>query len=294
MKRFLVLLIPLVWSSLACAVSVGGGTTDSSGPCPDADLPCVVFLAPTVGDTYALGVPILLHAQAQDSGTGIAKIEFYDNFEAVIGSVAASNPQGDPTLNAIVAWDAPSAQTHFVYVQAFRADGTASPRKEISVQVVQPPAGVTLPSPAAPNAAVTPTTEGTSSNQTGAANAQNAESSSAALSAPSPEAALSTGQGGGEVLTESSATESADQAVTTTTLTAVVAVSVANVRVSPDLQADIASSPVVAGTNLELVFRSPDNQWAAIALAGGGYGWIFIPNTLTVNGDLTTLPTATP
>jgi hypothetical protein len=292
MKRsFLVLLIPLLLSSLACALAVNNTASGPIGPCPEPDAPCVLFLAPNTGDTYALGTPILLHAQAQDSSAGVARIEFYDNFEALIGTVNASNPQGDALLSAIVTWQPPSAQTHFVYVQAFRADGSPSPRQEISVTVVQPPAGVSIPTPAGP--APSPTPEGTS-------NQSAPQAQAAIVSPPTPQTALSAGQGGAEAATVEESSSAATEESSTpadaapTSLTAVVAVNLANVRVSPSLSASMAANPVTAGMELDLVFRSPDNQWAAITLPTGGYGWIFVPNTLTVNGDLTTLPTATP
>jgi hypothetical protein len=85
----------------------------------------VVWLAPKTGNRYAQGTPIQLYALARDLGTGVAKIEFYDNFDQIIATVTAPNPQGVPELSGIVTWTPTQPQLTFVRVRAFRADGTA-------------------------------------------------------------------------------------------------------------------------------------------------------------------------
>ena len=148
MKIWLRLLIPILLTTLACSLAVDDGSQGATTrPIVGEDRPAVIFLAPVQGNRYALGTEVLLYAEASDLGAGVARVEFYDNFDGVIGSVAALNPNGDPTLSAIVAWTPPNAQTHFIRVKAIRADGTESTQRETSIEVVES-TGQPVPAPA--------------------------------------------------------------------------------------------------------------------------------------------------
>lgn len=263
MKHWLRLLIPLIVAALACNLAVDDGSLDEEArPIVGAERPAIVLLAPVQGNRYALGTEILLHAEVSDLGAGVVRVEFYDNFDGVIGTVAALNPNGDPALTAIVSWTPPSAQTHFIRVQAFRADGTESTRQEVSVEVVDS-AGV--PNPAPPQ-----------------------QSQDAPTSSPAEQGAIDSSQDT-QPLQEATAAEAPTEPITNASLTAVVNVEVLNVRVAPDISADIARAALTNGTQIELVGRSADNLWFATPIASGGVGWVF-GDPLNIQGDPSTLP----
>jgi hypothetical protein len=182
-------------------------------------------------------------------------VEFYDNFDGVIATVAANNPDGDPTLTAIVPWIPPNAQTHFIRVQAFRADGTESSRDEISIDVVDV-AGA--PSPQQ--------TEDAASQQ-GAVDAPTQPAQEAATAADAPPV----------------------QNTTNTSLTATVNVEALNVRVAPNINASIATTALTSGSQIQLVGRSADNLWFATPIEGGGVGWVF-GQPLDIQGEASSLP----
>jgi hypothetical protein len=246
-----------MFAALACTLAVDDGSQGSARrPVVGAERPAVILLAPAQGNRYALGTEVLLYAEASDLGAGVAKVEFYDNFDGVIGTVNASNPNGDPTLSAIVPWTPPNAQTHFIRVQAFRADGTDSTREEVSIDVVEAP--------------------GASSN---APQQQSQAAPDAAETQPVQEAAT--------------AAEAPTQPVTNASLPATVNVQALNVRVAPDINAGIAATALNNGTQIQVVGRSTDNLWFATPISGGGVGWVF-SNGLTVQGDSSTLPLVAP
>jgi hypothetical protein len=220
----------------------------------------VILLAPGQGNRYAQGTEVLLYAEASDLGAGVAKVEFYDNFDGVIGTVNASNPNGDPTLSAIVPWTPPSAQTHFIRVRAFRADGTDSTQQEVSIDVVE---------------------------------AQGASSSAPQQQSQAAPDAAETTQATQPVQEAATAAEAPTQPVTNASLPATVNVQALNVRVAPDINAGIAATALNSGTQIQVVGRSTDNLWFATPISGGGVGWVF-SNGLTVQGDSSTLPLVAP
>jgi len=256
-KNWLRLTSLLMLAALACSLSATGSGEADTRPVVSEDRPAVVLLAPQSGERYAQGTTVLLHAQARDLGNGIAKIEFYDNFEAVISTVNASNPQGDPTLTALVEWQPPSAQRHFVRVKAFRADGSESQVQEVSIEVVEAAA----PAVQLNAAPVEPVAE-----EAPAQPEQESEPAAQSQDEPAQEAP--------------------------STLQAVVVLDVVNVRVAPDVTAQIAQTPLTGGTTITLVGRSADNLWFATPLASGSVGWVF-GDTLTIQGDGAALPLVT-
>ena len=256
MKNWLRLLFPILLATLACSLAVDDGTQGGARrPVVGAERPAVVLLAPAQGNRYALGTRVLLYAEASDLGAGVARVEFYDNFDGVIATVAASNPNGDPTVTAIVPWTPPSAQRHFIRVQAFRADGTESSRQETFIEVVDV-AGA--PSPQQ--------TEDATSIQ-GAIDTPTQTVPEAATAADAPPA----------------------QNTTSTRLTATVNVEALNVRTAPDINASIVSAALTNGAQIELVGRSADNLWYATPIESGGVGWVF-GQPLQINGDPSSLP----
>ena len=258
LKNWLRLLIPILMATLACSLAVDDGTQNGARrPVVGAERPAVVLLAPASGNRYALGTRVMLYAEASDLGAGVARVEFYDNFDEVIATVAASNPNGDPTVTAIVPWTPPSAQRHFIRVQAFRADGTESSREETFIEVVDV-AGAPVPQQ----------TEDATSQQGAVQPAQTTQpAQEAATAADAPPA----------------------QNATNTTLTATVNVEALNVRVAPDINASIATPAITSGVRIELVGRSADNLWYATPIEGGGVGWVF-GQPLQIDGDPSTLP----
>ena len=255
----------IILTSLACSLSVGDAPAMVNDPqALNEDRPSVLLLSPAQGNRYAVGTEIFLHAEAADLGAGVAKIEFYDNFDEVIGLVNAINPDGDPRLTAIVPWQIPSeAQTHFVKARAFRVDGTQSGLEEVAIEAVipdplqQPPTQTPSPVPS-----ITPS--------------------------PDPNA------GANPVATEPPSDNGESAAPITTTLAATVNVDAVNVRVAPATNAQIAAPPLQNGTTIELVGRSEDSTWVTYLLPSGNAAWVFAAQ-LDINGAPSTLPlVATP
>jgi hypothetical protein len=104
--------------------------------------PLVLLLAPVNGSTYAEGTQVGLHAIAQDSLTGVSRIEFRVN-DIAIGDVPADDPGGQPSLEAQFAWTATGKQGHLITVEAFRADGSSLGLNEVAVTVTGKPSAQT-------------------------------------------------------------------------------------------------------------------------------------------------------
>lgn len=268
MKNWAWLLIPLLLTSFACSVAARDSQANQdTRPIVEENQLRIVFLAPASGSRFALGAWVLLYAEALDTGAGVAKIEFYDSFDAVIGTVEATNPQGDRRLTALFPWQPTTVQIHLIKAKAFRADGTPSNTAEVTIEVALSQSGTQLPPPAQPTSDLT---------QTPPASPQAAVTQDAAAAQPTAPAA---GAGGGE----------APQVPVT--LQAVVSAEALNVRVAPNTTAAIAASALTTGTRIQLVGRSQDGLWYATPLAAGGVGWVFA-EALTVEGDPATLPLA--
>jgi hypothetical protein len=258
MKNLFRILIPILLASVACSLAVSTPDKPSDNrPVIREDRPAIAFLNPVTGDKYALGTQIILYAEARDLGAGIARVEFYDNFDALIGTVNAASPAGVPSLSARYTWQPLSAQIHFIKAKAIRADGTESPLQEIQIEVVE-----VGPVPTAPPSPI-PSNETTPPQVT--------------------EEAVSQGERQSQPVTPAVAGS--------VTLQAVVSVEVVQVRVRPDQTAEIAGL-LSSGQTIPLVGRSADNLWYATPMQTGGYGWVF-GNLLQISGDPSTLPLVT-
>jgi hypothetical protein len=260
--KSLCLIIPLLFATLACALSAEGVNFDDPRPILSEDKPSIVFLAPASNSRYAAGAQIQLFAEAQDLGAGVARIEFYDNFDSIIGTVNATNSGGDPILQAIVPWTPIEAQRHFIKAKAFRADNTSSTQAEVIIEVVAVP-GLTLP---AAQTAATPTAEPQPTATQAAASAAPTDASTSAQVAPPPTTAAAV------------------------TVQARVTVEVLNVRVAPRTDADMAALPLAANTTIQLVGRSEDNRWFATPLPSGSAAWVWANSLEIVEGDAAALP----
>jgi len=264
-----------MFAALACALATqneNSGTGDAR-PVLGAERPSIVLLAPQTGEKYALNAPVLLYAEARDSGAGVARIEFYDNFGELIDTVAASNPQGDATLSGIVSWTPPGAQRYFVSAKAFRADGTESNGQEASFEVIALDGSTSSIQPP-PDAGQAQLPQESDQQQAPPPDQQQQEQNPVIQEPPQQNQADSgtTGDAGG--------------------VTAIVTAEVLNVRVAPGVRADIARAPLTTGESVQLIGRSEDGLWYAIPLSTGTTGWIF-GESLQINGDPGTLPLAT-
>ncbi len=285
MKRQLILLFALlVVTSLGCSLSVAAPESDT-GVTLNEQRPAVIFLAPQGDERFALGATVPLYAEARDLSTGVSRIEFYDNFDAVIQTITADNPAGVPRLVAQVDWQPPTAQRHFISARAFRADGTESALAEVSIVVEDLP-GAPVADSAAPAAPPTATDDAETSGvaepaQPAAAEteAQPAQSGASADTEPAQPADLATEQ----------AAPPPD--LSGTVLQGTVTVEALNVRTGPQVTAAIAASPLRFGDTIELVARSAEGVWYATPLSDQAFGWVF-GSSLDVEGDPETLPVA--
>lgn len=133
----------LMLGSLACSLSYHTETqvrTEQSV----AAKPLVLMLAPVNNSVFAEGVDVQLHAIAQDSLAGVARVEFRIDDLAKIGEITASNPAGDASLEAQVVWRASGKQAHQLIVEAFRADGSSLGESAIRITVADAPTAAVL------------------------------------------------------------------------------------------------------------------------------------------------------
>jgi hypothetical protein len=126
----------MVTAAFACNL-----TTDGSAPQQKRvteERPAIVLLAPAASSDFAAGTSITFHAMARDVGPGVARVEFKINVpgDPITLVQNAPNPNGQPTLEAILTWQAVGNQTFLVEAQAFRADGTPSNLEQTSITVV--------------------------------------------------------------------------------------------------------------------------------------------------------------
>jgi hypothetical protein len=133
----------LAWltvGALACSL---GNAADNAAQSIQSK-PLVAILAPVNGSTYAEGVQVELHAVAQEAGPGVARIEFRVD-DTPVATVNASNPDGQPTLDARASWVATDKRSHLITVEAFRADGSSLGLSDVAVKVTDAPAGGSTP-----------------------------------------------------------------------------------------------------------------------------------------------------
>lgn len=149
----------LALASLACSL----GTASDDGTENIETKPLVLLLAPVNGSVFAEGVQVQFHAIVQDSLAGVARVEFrVDDFP--VGEVTAADPNGQPSLDAQIAWEASDTRGHLVTVEAFRADASSLGLYDIEIKVTDRPVaqvlddgGSAAPSPAGSQAETPPT-----------------------------------------------------------------------------------------------------------------------------------------
>jgi hypothetical protein len=113
---------------------------------PDAEVsdlesgPLVLLIAPVNGSTYAEGIAVQLYAIAQDSLVGVSRLEFQMD-GLPIGEVKASNPAGQSVLEGQMVWMAVDKRGHVLTAEAFRADGSSLGSADVTLKVVDNPAG---------------------------------------------------------------------------------------------------------------------------------------------------------
>lgn len=128
--------IGLVWGLLlTAALACNLGATSQKTPEDVLQQPLVVLVAPVNGSVFAEGAQVALHAIAQDSTMGVARIEFRVN-DMAVGEVMADQPAGQPSLDAIVAWKAAGQSGHLITAEAFRADGASLGLSDVAVRVI--------------------------------------------------------------------------------------------------------------------------------------------------------------
>lgn len=126
----------LAVASLACSLSRNSGDTTAE----DIDTrPLVALIAPVNGSTYAEGAIVQLYAIAQDSLSGVTRIEFRVD-DAPVGEVTAPQPEGQTSLEGTVQWTATGRTGHLITVEGFRANGSSLGLSDAAVKVVARPA----------------------------------------------------------------------------------------------------------------------------------------------------------
>jgi len=139
----------LALAALACTMSSSGETTTEDLQAK----PLVLLLAPANGSVIAEGAEVALHAVAQESRVGVARIELRVD-ELPVGEVAGAG--AEPSLQGVVTWRAEGVRGHLISAEGYRPDGTSVGLNEVTVQVVEPPGGHPLPAAATPTAIQTP------------------------------------------------------------------------------------------------------------------------------------------
>ncbi len=139
----------LMLAGLACNMGTPGETRVEDLE----DRPLVLLLAPLNGSVIAEGAEVALHAVAQESHAGVARIELRAD-DIPVGEVTGEG--GSPSLAGVVMWRAAGVRGHLITAEAYRADGTSMGLNEVTVQVVEPPGGRPLPAASTPTPAATP------------------------------------------------------------------------------------------------------------------------------------------
>jgi hypothetical protein len=152
LKRVLPVWLALLSALLACTLSTSppDETTQRLERAP-----LVLILAPVNGSTYVEGTRVALQAIAQDSASGVARLEFRMD-DIVIGTATADDPAGTPSLLARAEWIATEQRKHLLTVEAFRADGSSLGVSDISLQVIRPPGATELAPTSPPDITATP------------------------------------------------------------------------------------------------------------------------------------------
>jgi hypothetical protein len=245
----------LAWLAVAALACSLGNAADNAAQSIQSK-PLVVILAPTTGSTYAEGVRVELHAIAQEAGPGVARIEFRVD-DNPVAEVSASNPNGQPTLDARASWVATDKRGHLITVEAFRADGSSLGLSDVTVKVTdaptaQLPGGSALP-----------------------VSGNGVQAPGGTPSTPIP------------TLTPAPILPTSTSSIPLTGPIARAAVDGLNVRQGPD-----TAYPTVGilaqGEAVQIVGRNADSTWWAVSYAGGT-AWVFTALT-TTEGDVSQVP----
>ncbi len=243
--RVWVMLVVMGLAGVACTLSSAADNT----PVDVQTRPLVLLLAPANGSTYAEGVEVFFHAIAQESQTGVVRLEFRVN-DTPVGEVAASDPNGQPSLDGMIIWTASGKTGHLVTVEAFRPDGSSMGLSDVTIKVADKPVarlpggGGETPGQDQPTPVPTPT------------------AGDAAAVPPT-------------------------NAVPLTGTIAQANVDDLNLRQGPGT--DYPSVGTLAlGERVQIVGRSADDSWWAVAY-GGGTAWVFAALT-TTEGDVSQVP----
>ncbi|MBN2303764.1 MAG: SH3 domain-containing protein [Anaerolineae bacterium] len=159
-RRVGLVIVLLVISTLACNMGTASDNTSDAGDA--VEFPLVLLVAPVNSSEYAEGAEVALHAIALDSLAGVARIEFRVN-DFPVGEVLAGQPEGQPSLDAVVMWQAAGPTGHLITAEAFRPDGSSLGLDDVTVRVIgrsnsesapgangAPPQATAIPTPTIP------------------------------------------------------------------------------------------------------------------------------------------------
>jgi hypothetical protein len=249
-RTVLFLTIVLFLASAACSVNFSPKNADDSHTDLQTE-PLVLLLAPVNGSTYAEGTRVELLAIAQDTQAGVSRIDFLVD-SAPVDEVPASEPSGQPSLEAQVTWTATGIQGHLITVEAFRADGSSLGRSEVLVRVAGKPSA---------NGAAAGTSAPTIEPNPGAA-----------TPVPTPTSAPTARPDDMGILSGPLAR------INTSSL---------NVRQGPGTNYAPVGT-LVQGDQVQIVGRNADSSWWAIQY-GNGTGWV-IASLVIPEGDMSQVP----
>jgi hypothetical protein len=237
---------PVIVFMLLALAALGCHLTTSSETTTVTDKP-VFFVAPenmiydNAIPTYATGTAVELYAIAEDSQTGVIRLEFTVDGVS-IGQITSPQPQ--TLLVGRVTWTATQPKKYLLTVEGFRANGTSMGRDDRPVNVVPSPIAQ-LPAGSSAQNVATPTGLPPTDQNTGQP------------SAPTMTPMLSTSRPIAQVKTSPSL----------------------NVRQGPGVSY-LSVGVLNYGDRVEIIGQSSDGQWWAIQY-GGGTAWIFASLTTT-------------
>ncbi|HML20448.1 MAG TPA: Ig-like domain-containing protein, partial [Aggregatilinea sp.] len=125
----------LAAASMACSLS---RTSDTATEDIDSH-PLVALIAPVNSSVFAEGAVVRLYAIAQDSLSGVARIEFRID-DVPVGEVTSPQPEGQTSLEGTVEWTAAGRTGHLITVEGFRANGSSLGLSDAAIKVVARPA----------------------------------------------------------------------------------------------------------------------------------------------------------
>jgi hypothetical protein len=240
-------------ATLACTLVTEGTITDTDRLVRE-DRPALVLLAPVTGNVYAAGTEVTLHAIATDIEGTVSRIEFIIDLpgEEKVLVYPSDNPEGEPSLEAVVTWEAFGNQTYIVHAHAYRAAGDPNdpvddiPSNEglTSITVIDPSS--TGPIPDTPPVDETP-----------------------------------------EVTENAPTDDSTIDLDSLQVIVASVSAIAAPVRQGPGVTYNLIQN-LSQGTMIEVVGRSEDLVWFAIRL-DNGVGWVFT-DVIDFPGSINDLP----